>query len=156
MRAKRKSQHGELSSASSLLHGMRMPGSKFPGHLVVREVRKGKDDERVIHYYGGGSKKTTKQGIYRLARDRGFDISHRRFVNADPEEQQRMLVGSLRWQSKAKARWMQRAHKELKGARSKKKRYEMQQTIQNLTPVVPKSPLAGDRPVSSYLRRYWE
>lgn len=132
-----------------------MPGSRFPGQLVIREVRKGQGNQRVIHYYGGKQEIRHKRKIYELARDRGFDVAHRRFTHASPETQDKMLTNSLRWQGKAKERWLLRLHQEHGKAKDRDRRYRLQKDIERLTPVVPRSPLVGHRPVSSYLRRYW-
>jgi hypothetical protein len=147
---------GELSSASELLRGMRFRGGKFPGHRVIDEVRKGPGDVRLVKFFGGQTRKVSKREIAELARDRGFDVSLRRFNEAQPEDRVRMLRGSLRWQEKAKARYMQRYEKKLGSVKSPVKRKRLEQQMGALAAAPVRSPLTGSKPVSGYVRRFWD
>lgn len=146
----------ELSSASDLLRGMRFPKSNYPGHRVVKEVRKGRGADRYIVFYSGKVQRSNKRNIARLAHDRGFDVSLQRFERADPAEKARMIAGSLQWQTKAKARWVGRMQRNIGRVKNPQKRQRLEAQLQRLEAVTPRSPLLGAKPVSAYLRRYWE
>lgn len=149
------SQVGELSSTSELLRGMRLPGGKFPGERVIKETRKAEGSKRLIVLYGGRTLRSSKRELAAMARDRGFDLSHQRFLKADAATRASMIQGSLRWQEKAKARWMGRLEKRAASVKSPQKRARILGDRDRLATAPVASPHTGARPVSSYLRRYW-
>jgi hypothetical protein len=134
---------------------MRFPGGKYPGHHVVREVRKGQGSQRLVVFHSGKIKKLDKKEIAAIARDRGYDLSNYRFRTATPEVRRQMLRGSLEWQRKAKGRWVKKLKDKLKTIADPQKRRRYQSQIAGLRGVRPRSPHTGDKPVSGYLKRYW-
>jgi len=146
---------GPYSSTSELLHGMRFPGSKHPGERVIKSTHKGPGNQRTILYYGGRREKTTKRRLYELARDRGFDVSHRRFQASDPATKAQMIKGSLEWQGRAQRRWLSRMDDMLSRVTSSSKKKRLQAQRKRLASAPVRSPHLGHAPVSAYLRRYW-
>lgn len=134
---------------------MRFPGSKYPGHRVVREVRKGEGSRRFIVFYGGHTKKSSKKDIGQLARDRGFDLYNYRYRNSGPDAQRRMLAASIEWQKKAKVRWLNKLKERRATITNPEKRRRIDRDIARLAAVKPRSPHTGAKPVSAYLKRYW-
>lgn len=147
---------GELSSASGMLQNMRLPGGKYPGHSVVKEVRKGKGKIRYHVTYGGKIRRATKREVAQMARDRGFDLSHQRYLAAPEAVKADMLAKSLKWQARSKERWIARMKERIAMVTdlAKKKRLLAQLRKFQRSPV--NSPHTGKAPVSAYLRRYWE
>lgn len=155
-RKQKASAPGELSSASGLLRGLVEKGGKFPGHRVIKEIRKGEGNVRIKVYWGGQTRRTTQKEIAKLARDRGYDLASRRFEAADAPTRARMLGNSLRWQGKAKERWTKKFDAKIASVRNPQKKKRLTQQRAKLAGAKVRSPLIGGRPVSSYVRRYWD
>lgn len=155
MTRRQQASAGELSSASKLLQNMRLPGGKYPGQHVIREVRKGKGKIRYAITYGGKIKRFTSRQIAEMARDRGFDLSNQRYQAAPEAVKADMLAKSLHWQKRSKVRWAKRMQERIDTVTDPRKKAQLQAQLKKFKRSPVHSPHTGKAPVSAHLKRYF-